>query len=400
MMNVSKLKQLKKGMVIKNYKAMCELLDDKIKSGGSKTKQLKEWSRYFDWKKDGHNFIIEKKYDTPKAFTRYDKLELLLLNLLASSKNSNYLVFAPKGTLLKQLHILNKNYYYCRINKKNFAEYTQTQIKEVYDFFHSVDKATTQQFEQLLKLLKGKNLISYNTIDRVCQIVFDKSEIEIDDVLYVENEYGETETVVKTYIPKQSVIYREATKEEIEYSIRTRNDVMKSLNCYDMKQVVASGQYPDFIQIVTEKYIKDKNIRFFFKAYKIIFHKNYINRELNEMAQLFKLSPSKKKKLLQSNSSEQIQNVMKNANNRHEKAKDFINTESEFCDMFGLPDNNTSSFDNALFRSDPSYLDSFEKISKLLLDINQKNIIPSLRKFALKKKYKEKRKSDSKIEKK
>lgn len=59
--------KLKKGLIIKNYKAMCEILDEPIKEGRNRKLQLKDWERYFDWSKDGHKFIIDRVYKKPKS---------------------------------------------------------------------------------------------------------------------------------------------------------------------------------------------------------------------------------------------------------------------------------------------------------------------------------------------
>ena len=60
------IKNLKEGQVIKNYKELCNILNEKIKGGSSKRCQLIDWKRYFDWHKDKNKFIIDKIYDTPK----------------------------------------------------------------------------------------------------------------------------------------------------------------------------------------------------------------------------------------------------------------------------------------------------------------------------------------------
>lgn len=57
---------LKVGMEIKNYKYFCNLLNEDVFSGSSKRSQLKEWVRHFNYKKQGHKFIIVDIYDTPK----------------------------------------------------------------------------------------------------------------------------------------------------------------------------------------------------------------------------------------------------------------------------------------------------------------------------------------------
>ena len=53
-------------MVVKNYKEMCKLLEEKEKSGGdSKKCQLKNWKRFFTWENQGQKFIIKEIYDEP-----------------------------------------------------------------------------------------------------------------------------------------------------------------------------------------------------------------------------------------------------------------------------------------------------------------------------------------------
>lgn len=64
-MNIEKLNP---GDIIKNYRVLCEILGEAIKGGGnSKQIQLKNFKRYFDWKKSGQKFIITAVYDKPLA---------------------------------------------------------------------------------------------------------------------------------------------------------------------------------------------------------------------------------------------------------------------------------------------------------------------------------------------
>lgn len=62
------------GMVIKNYKELCNLLGQEVKSGKSKKLQLEDFKRYFDWEKSGQKFIITDIYDTP--LTKEDRRKL------------------------------------------------------------------------------------------------------------------------------------------------------------------------------------------------------------------------------------------------------------------------------------------------------------------------------------
>ena len=61
-MNINSLK-LKK---YKNYKELCGILNEDIKTGKSKQLQLKDWERYFTWEKEGPKICHYKIYDKPK----------------------------------------------------------------------------------------------------------------------------------------------------------------------------------------------------------------------------------------------------------------------------------------------------------------------------------------------
>lgn len=50
----------------KNYKVVCEVLGEPIKTGKSKQLQLKEWARYFDWKNEGQKWLVTEIFNQPK----------------------------------------------------------------------------------------------------------------------------------------------------------------------------------------------------------------------------------------------------------------------------------------------------------------------------------------------
>lgn len=52
-------------MEVKNYKIMCELLNQEVTNGNSKKYQIKNWNRYFDYTKQGQKFIINEIFDKP-----------------------------------------------------------------------------------------------------------------------------------------------------------------------------------------------------------------------------------------------------------------------------------------------------------------------------------------------
>lgn len=60
------IENLTEGLIIKNYKEMCRLLDWSISAGDSKKSQLKELECSCQYHKEGNKFIIDKIYDKPK----------------------------------------------------------------------------------------------------------------------------------------------------------------------------------------------------------------------------------------------------------------------------------------------------------------------------------------------
>jgi hypothetical protein len=56
------LSKIEKGMKIKNYKALCELIGENITNGNSKKAQMKNIERYLELEKEGHSFHIKDVY--------------------------------------------------------------------------------------------------------------------------------------------------------------------------------------------------------------------------------------------------------------------------------------------------------------------------------------------------
>ena len=65
-MNIDKVKELYVGQEFKNYKIFCNFMDEEPKKANSKISQIKEWNRYFLFKKEGQKIIITKIFDIPK----------------------------------------------------------------------------------------------------------------------------------------------------------------------------------------------------------------------------------------------------------------------------------------------------------------------------------------------
>jgi hypothetical protein len=390
-----KIENLKEGMKIKNYKALCDVLGEKTRTGNSKISQIDNWKKYFEFKKEKNSYIILEIYDTPKITSYLEKVELLLLDLMAKSENSNYTIFSPKTALLQNLNIINSNYKLCKKHNEDFASFIDMELDAVYEFFQSVNSSATYQLEKVLKRLENRLLISYNTVDMICCLedidITEEDKETINEIIY---EYGDNapEIIDKRFGKKE--VYRMATPEEVEYSLEIKKKVLEDLQCTTGKDAIAKGVYHVFVERCREIF-KERDINFFYKAYEIIFHKPNINIKLQDLVQQYKLSEEKYNKLKQETNIEHIDNILHNANNRVDKAiKDKKEIQLDEILMFNYTKEEISqrlhiskySIDAMLLRSDENYINNMEKLTEILIKNNAEYIIPELSKYIIKRK--------------
>lgn len=106
------LNNIDKGMIVKNYKEMCSLLEVESTTGNAKISQLKEWSRYFDWEKQGNKFVIIEKYimKLPEDFTNNDVYSKYIQTILTKYLKENGDGQFTMTQLLKLCGFVNEHY--------------------------------------------------------------------------------------------------------------------------------------------------------------------------------------------------------------------------------------------------------------------------------------------------
>ena len=69
------LDKLEVGMVVRNYKTLCEMLGEKIKNHNDKTAQIKKLETHIKFEKIGNSFKILEIYKEPlKVIDNRDKI--------------------------------------------------------------------------------------------------------------------------------------------------------------------------------------------------------------------------------------------------------------------------------------------------------------------------------------
>lgn len=156
------------GTVIKNYKKLCELLNEETRTGNARIAQLKEFKRYFNWQKSGQKFIItdiytdplekedKRKFGNNSIYVKY--IEVILLKYL--SKKSGYTQTLTKRKWWELLGIVNHKYATTSTQELEKLDYTVTEW-EIKHFYQRCNKKLEEILFSALNSLKSRKLITY-----------------------------------------------------------------------------------------------------------------------------------------------------------------------------------------------------------------------------------------------
>lgn len=284
-------------MVVKNYRELCELLGEEIKTSDSKKAQLKRWSRYFLWDKNGHKYTIKEIYDNPLPVEdgRYNGnrsiyipfIEWLLAEDL--SKREGYTHTLTKRKWWDLLGIINKRYNRAtheEIIMFNEELHTEQEIKWFYNRSNSI---LNDILRSSLKSMKNRALIDY----------------EEQTVIVRPNDEGGWFTAGDKELTKLQEIKRALFK---KYGVSGENQVFLK----DMQ-----GEfYPEMYGIMKKKYGWDR----YFKQIKIIFSPENIKKAMPELQD--NLEKSELWTLIENNKLALNQEVVKRINRNAEKIFD------------------------------------------------------------------------------
>lgn len=344
-----KVKQLKVGQEFKSYRAVCEILGEKQKGGTSKNAQLKEWSRYFNHRKDGNKWVITEIYGNP--LDKYDArsllsggsdytedLQTLILMLIELTGNENNLVIT-RNNLIMQLGLVNSNYKVGKHYPLGIERLLNVEPEVVLDFFTSTDRNLKRIIESALNKLDKKSLIRWRGA-RVLKFI------------------GEEET-------------RTATKKEDEYILESERTIMEKLGCANEGEVFARGlsqtYYNQVMMMLNNEY--NLHLDYYFRAYEIIFSKKSIQRELS------KLSLEEQNVVTNRLNNNLKNNLCVNARNRHRKVYKKIQDGQKEWELnqnsFGIKPLVLSPIEEA--RSKKEYVDSTRKLINTTISLEEKD---------------------------
>lgn len=359
------------GEIYKNYKIMCEVLEEPILGGNSKKSQIKEWNRYFSYKNQGYKFVIEEIYDEPKkkednrnggnnAVTYIEKIEKLILDLLVQENNKGK-VFLSRNKLLETLRMINSQYAQGKFKPGKLSKYIEVSKEEITDFYETSDSMLQRNLEAALRRLRSKALITWKMSLTIgyyeTQAPLNlKGRIKAQKIEEL-NVDGDIQTRFSASKVDGYIRHRKATVQEEQAVLRVEREVLQEMNLKSKQEAFQKGKNVEFYRTVTDVLFDSFNIYLYYNSYEIIFNSDHIFEEWEEIEglKLMELEKSETQKQL---NKDIIKRLNENAKNRHSNApKKLLETGKNVYNI----------------RSSNNYLENSSRLISELVNTNNKD---------------------------
>lgn len=251
-------------MVVKNYKAMCELLGEKEKNGHSKESQLKKWQSRFHWIKDGHKFIIKEIYDEPLPIEDgrsegNNAIYVRLIEWLIAKdlvKREGYTHTLTRKRWWKLLGMVNSRYH--DVSSTNLHLISELHDdKEIRWFYNRSNSILNNILRDALRSMCNRSLIDY-----------------------------EIQTIIVR--PESEGGWFQAGDEELAKLQEIRRDTLNKMGLAGERQVFYKNRqdeyYKEVYRIIKDEYGWDR----YFKQIKIIFNQKNISKAIPELEEDFR----------------------------------------------------------------------------------------------------------------
>lgn len=339
-----KVENIKKDIIFKSYKHMCEVLELKVTSGNSKVSQFKELDRYCRYHKEGNKIIIDEVYEEIKSKddnriegnnSLYGKyIQKLILDLLSQEENNGQ-VFLSCNQLLRKFQMVSQNYAKGKQDIPTLAEILKVKeevVKDVYSYTHTKLKSA---LEGALNSLEKQSWIMWNKKKTVC----------IKKVVPTLNELGQ----IKLDLNGDPIFditeeYREATLQECQEIIKYEGLLLDELQCKDKREVIIKDKMDYFRKEVNKQLREHCNIEFYYDSYEIITHKKALLERLGRFEKVDTYDVLNKTIIEQTyksietkhnNACDKVKNTF-GKNKSYDNATQELRADEKYCDMSKL----------------------------------------------------------------
>lgn len=333
---------LRIGATIKNYKELCELIDQEVKGGKSKKLQLENFKRYFDWEKSGQKFIITDVYDVPltkednrklgnnNIYVKY--IETILLRFL--SKQEGYTKTLKKMELWKLLGMVNSKYNRVTSQELQKMDCIITQF-EINHFYQRCNQKLEKILFTALNNLKNRKLIIWE----LQTVIVDK-----DDKYFL------------------------ADDSHLRSILNVERNVLREMGFEKIIQVYFRFKQNEYYEKVNNKLFELYEWRYFFKQIKLIYEpKNIIEALPESEIQLQKSILNQKiMDALQVNAKEKFTKQQNIWNEEYKRLEDYYSND------WGIPWKPNPN-DIKIFKYPSTYLEAQKMLTDELVNIRHKN---------------------------
>lgn len=355
-----KIENLSEGLIIKNYKELCSMLEIKVEAGNSKKAQLKELERFIKYHKEGNKFIIDEIYNENSIREKDDKrgicnnaygeeLKYLILCILATSEENNELII-PATLLLRQLCMINDNYSIGRKCQDRLSELMCMDEVYINEFYNTTHANLKSSVETALNQLRKMSLLEWKRIVMVCKKKANFKMNEVNEII-IGDDFKPLCTVKESYEP--------ATKEEIMFILDAERLMLLDYGCDNISQIFKLGKATEYYKKVNEIVRKNTNIFYYFNAYDIVYNSNHIYDKLISLGV---------------NAAELRRNI--NAKVQEKLMNNAINRNSKALDEYYSNDNIKKSKE---VRIEDDYIEKMQLLITILIDTEAINITKKIK---------------------
>lgn len=332
-----KLDNIEIGMTIPNYKALCKILGLKPTTGMGRQNQIAWIEDYVKYEKQGYKFIIKDVYSDLEIIPMKDNrggdrsdnthikyIEKLILDMLVQDKKGGE-IFLSKSKLFEALDMVNVNYGYCSARANKLAKLTDIHKTNAEEWFSSTSGMLERSLNKALNRLESQSLIFWSKVITVYEVAPIICTAEAQRQVITDKTGEETESFKANVTSTIKEETREATKEEVQYIIRTEREVMRDMDCEGKQQVMARKRWKEFQDKVKVIILRDMNIGRYWQSYSIVYNSDHVKEGADKLNE--KLLPYEDRdeyKFLLNMAV--LDNSQTNAINRHENSKLKLNS--------------------------------------------------------------------------
>ena len=322
------------GDVFTSHRDLCRYLRAPVIDGGnSKRSQLQQFSRFFEWDKDGNKIIITKVYDSPLPDITDGIYSGLIKQLILDMLSSMYLLRDEKhlvvsfAELIREIDAVTSDYAKYKNDSKRLADELGITLDYVVDFYNITDSKLYSSVISALNSLQNKSLVDY----------------QIVKMLRIRNEA----TPMIQFV-------RMATADEREKIVHFERLVLDDMQCNGKTDVVLKRRWEEFADRMRVHFLQNEMgyVEFYYNAFDIVFNQFVVDE--GEKVRSFLLSNRKDVKRLLN---DKVVNAHKKSySDRHEKAIETLSLieSEELGDIWGY------KRDRLLMRAELDYVDSGE----------------------------------------